>query len=338
MNIEDLPVYAYFQLEDFGWEDVKELPGADEECLCDFEIMANGLVEDHFRNACKNLWPIISESYFKGISLGIDLLDMSGVMASYYHDYSKADTGSYGFSLSYDVLKEYLKARFDGSHVLSPLMKYMWEHEVIHMGDHKTITEFRFNLRSTDIRELFIHFLLSYRNEGIAELWYSLKGNSHFREPADARQKFLEDFSRFDAAPWEDLSMLRNNEWEIMHTYGFYSAGPWMILHVLTCTENKEMSALASSAIGKMMNGEIMEDNEIIDIIKEALKVSNDDFVKGIVKHGFESKPFIEQELIYKTASRIAKIDHPREIHEQDEEYNRVSSDLISFFKRNWEI
>ena len=30
MNAEELPVYAYFQLEDYGWDDVKELAGADE--------------------------------------------------------------------------------------------------------------------------------------------------------------------------------------------------------------------------------------------------------------------------------------------------------------------
>ncbi len=48
MTAEDLPVYSYFQLEDYGWDDVKDLPGADEDNLCDWDAMVCKVVEGDF--------------------------------------------------------------------------------------------------------------------------------------------------------------------------------------------------------------------------------------------------------------------------------------------------
>ena len=336
MKAEDLPVYAYFQLEDYGWDDVKELPGADEDNLCDWDAMVCRVVEGHFREACKNLWPLIEGKHFTGISLGIDLIGMVGGMASYYHDHSKEDTGSYGFAVSYDVLKEYLTANLDSNHVVSQHVQFMWEHEVIHMGDHRNLTEFRFNLRSTDVREFLIHYLLSYRNEGIADLWFYMNGHGSVKDPEVARQKFREDIHRFESMPWEEESVLKKNEYESMATYLFYSVGPWMVLHALSCSHNEGISSLARSIAGRIIRDEAIPREDMIGLIMEAVKISNEDFIMSLTKPGLDGKPFIETGIIEQLAHRLGKISHKREIHPEDEEYNRVNDNLMKFYNKIW--
>ncbi len=52
------------------------------------------------------------------------------------------------------------------------------------------------------MREFLIHYLLSFRNEGIADLWFYMNGHGPVKDPEVARQKFREDIQRFDSMPW----------------------------------------------------------------------------------------------------------------------------------------
>jgi hypothetical protein len=61
MTVEELPVYAYFQLEDYGWDEFKELHGADEDCIGDWDEIARNVV------VCRN-WIILGIFYWIGLS------------------------------------------------------------------------------------------------------------------------------------------------------------------------------------------------------------------------------------------------------------------------------
>ena len=175
MTVEELPVQAYVQCEDWDWEDIKDFPGADEDYLVEFEAEVIRLVESYFRQACARLWPLIREKHFRSVSIGVDMIGLERGLAGYYHIASREGPGDYGFSVSDKVIKEYLKARYDQNYLPDSRIRHTWEHEVIHMTDHRFLTEYKFNIQSTDVREFLIHFLLSFRNEGIAELWSCLK-------------------------------------------------------------------------------------------------------------------------------------------------------------------
>jgi hypothetical protein len=336
MKIEDLPIYPYIQLEDFGWDEVKDLPGAKEDELWEFEKLACTLAEKHFRRACKNLWPFLEHTGFKSISIGIDVIGIESSMAGYYHNFSDEGKGNYGFVLSYDILEQYLNYQLGNVKELRPVTKYMWEHELIHLLDHKNLTEFKFANRSTDVREFLVHYLLSYRNEGIADLYYFLNNGPDVKNLDRARGIFIEDISCFSAVEWEHYEIIKEKEWEMMQTYHFYSIGPWIILHILTCPEYKNSLPAAAEVITKLHRGESIENETILKIIKSALQISNEDFIECISKPGYDREAFFAGNELSRLADRLNKIKHPRVINENNDEYTGVNEDIITFYDRTW--
>jgi hypothetical protein len=336
MTVEELPVYAYFQLEDYVWDDVKELPGADEDCICDWDEIARNVVEGHFREACKNLWPILEFRSFKSITIGIDIIGTGQKMAGYYHNYSDAETGNYGFSVSYDVLEEYLKEHFDKKAALRPVTKYMWEHELIHLADHRNLIEFKYHSDSTDVREYFIHYLLKYREEGTADLYFVMKNHGSITDPETAMQKIMDDLKELEKMPWENPDTIKSLEMQLLSLNLFYTAGPWMVLHVLSCPGNPVMTPLAEEAARKIQKCENVEKDVIVRIIQKALLISNEDFIRYLTLPGLDGKVFIEPGPIEQLAYRLGKINHEREIHPEDEEYNIVNKKLTDFYRKMW--
>lgn len=291
--MEELPISVYFQLEDFGWDEVKDLPGADEDFLCDFEDIACRLVEEHFRKACENLAPFLEKIKFNSISIGIDVIGIGSGIASYYHEMSDAEKGNYGFHISAEVLAEYLKKHYDSSYEIRPVTNYTWEHELIHLLDHKNLTEFRYANRSTDVREFLVHYLLSFRNEGIADLYHFLLNDRPVKSKEEARSKFLEDISRVESYDWENNDTIKENEWKLMQTYLFYSVGPWMILHILSCPEYKNMTPLAREVFNIIENEQEVDKYTKSEIIKHSILISNEDFIQFLSEPGLDGKCFI---------------------------------------------
>ena len=336
MKREDLPIYPYIQLEGFGWDEVKDLPGAKEDELWEFEELACTLAEKHFRRACKNLWPFLEKLGFESISIGIDVIGMESGMAGYYHNFSDDGAGNYGFVLAYDTLEEYLNYDLGNVKELKPVTRYMWEHELTHLLDHKNITSFKFANRSTDVREFLVHYLLSYRNEGIADLYYFLNNGPDVKDMDTARLEFFDDIRRFSSVEWEDYEIIKKMEWEMMQTYRFYSIGPWMILHILSCPEYGHNLQFASEVILKIHKGETIDIETILKIIQSALQISNEDFIECISKPGHDGEAFVAGNELSKLAGRLRNIKHPRVIHEDNEEYTGVNEAIITFYDRIW--
>ncbi len=336
MTDKELPVHAYLQLEDFDWEDVNDLPGAEKDCLGDFAEMTINVVVGHFRNACENLWPLLEGIQFQSISIGIDVVGLERGMAGYYHEASERNDGHYGFSVSRNVLKEYLSHHLDQNISLSIHTSHMWEHEIIHMCDHKNLVEFRYNKSSTDVREFLIQFLLSFRNEGLADLLYLMTGNCIIKSLDEAQTGFRKAIARFNAIEWEDGSLIRQRQYEVMQTYDFYSIGPWAILHVLSHPGYRGLTPRVNSDVRNMTNGKIPEGNQMVELVRDALKITNYDFIRLITEPGINGMPFIEKSILNCLASRLSAIKHPREIAVTDGEYNRANADLTNFFYRLW--
>ena len=55
-----------------------------------------------------------------------------------------------------------------------------------------------------------------------------------------------------------------------------------------------------------------------------------------LTKSGLDGKLFIATGIIEQLALRLGKISHKREIHPEDEEYNRVNDSLVKFFNKIW--
>jgi len=298
MTADELPIDAYFRFEDYTWDDICHLPGVSRDEIGEWDCIARKVVEDRFRDACRNLWPLIEGLNFRSVSIGIDLLGMEPGAAGYYHNDSIAEKGVYGFYVSAEVFEAYLKSHFGKNYELSPHKRYMWEHELIHLCDHKSITEFRYSSLSTDIREFLIHYLLSFRNEGIANLYFAMQGHNDVQDPETARQIFLCGIQNFEAARWEDESIIRQKEQEVMTTHDFYSVGPWLILHALSCADCQITTPLAGSVAGRIIAGEAVAYDDIMEVISHALKITNGDFIRCLTKPGLDDKPFIEGSIL----------------------------------------
>ena len=74
----------------------------------------------------------------------------------------------------------------------------------------------------------------------------------------------------------------------------------------------------------------------MISLIMEAVKITNEDFIMTLTKPGLDGKPFIGTGIIEQLAHRLGKISHKREIHPEDEEYNRVNDSLVKFYNKIW--
>jgi len=159
-----------------------------------------------------------------------------------------------------------------------------------------------------------------------------MQGHNDVQDPETARQIFLCGIQNFEAARWEDESIIRQKEQEVMTTHDFYSVGPWLILHALSCADCQITTPLAGSVAGRIIAGEAVAYDDIMEVISHALKITNGDFIRCLTKPGLDDKPFIEGSILCDLSGRIVKINHKRVIHEEDDEYDRVNAELADFF------
>jgi hypothetical protein len=332
MTADNLPIDIYFRPRNYTWDEMCDLPGANKDCIIDWDYEVRTIVKGRFRDACRNLWPLIEGLNFRSITIVLDLIGMEHGDIGYYPYDSSEEKGSYVFYASYDFLEAYLRNHFEESYEL----RYIWEHELIHLCDHRNITEFKYYNLSTDVREFLIHYLLSFRNEGLADLYFTMLGHNDIMGPETARQKFLAGIRKFEAVRWEDESIIKQKEYEFMSENGFYDLGPWMVLHVLSCPGYKGYTSQAASVAGHISSGEPVANEVMLEILSKSIRITNDDFAGYLSEPGLDGKPFIEKEILDQLAARIGKIRHKRTIPEDDEAYNRENSLLIGFFERHW--
>ena len=330
----ELPISIYFMLEGIDNSIIADFPGKYDSDSCDFEDLSGDLVYKYFTLACDHLMPLLEGVKFNSLSIGIDVLGFGPGQAGYYHTLSDNESGYYGFSVSPELLSEYLKDYWEEDYQLPAHYAHMWEHELIHLLDHSQLKEILFNESSTDRRELFIHYLLKFRNEGIANIFELCHGRLITPEIESAVEKFKEIIIKVEELDWEnhiDFPVLKN---QLLSNSLCYSIGPWMVLNAICLSEDEIISQKALDWKTRIENKEVIPDAEIMEMIELGIQISNDDFLDSLTAMGKKGIQFIPSETFYVLTERISRIKDKRTIPMDDEKYNGYLEKIIGLFER----
>lgn len=301
MKIEDLKIWAYLAPHpldedgDFEPEFIEWLPGFinedDEEegtiALFREENITlykkiEDLTEKHFRKAINTMWPLLSNIYIHSIQIAIDVSGILGSTntsaAAYLYDKSNILKGKYVFQLDMSLLETYLKYDLENSE-LPFSQNSIWEHEIIHLLDHKNILTASIYKQSTSPFENFKYYLLKFREEGIADLYYELHAKSKISNIDDAISEFLKIVTEKKASI--DFSKPTNDKFqkELFDGNDFYRLGPWIILDMLKKFEGMWHEELINECLNKISNKEHVEIDKIIEVIKIALRIDPRSFL-----------------------------------------------------------
>lgn len=137
--MDDIPLDVFFSDESFSDVQIPGFPGINfqdpEECEM-FKVMSIELVIKHFKNGCKTIFPLKKDQRFESILIAINMSEPKRpFLAGYGHAFSNSRSKVYGFQISRELLKEYYRELIDKNFVIDPLMRYVWEHEMVHITE-----------------------------------------------------------------------------------------------------------------------------------------------------------------------------------------------------------
>lgn len=240
------------------------------------------LTEQYFKDSVKTMWPLLSEFYINSMQVAIDISGMMGStntsLAGYLYHRSNLIKGNYVFQLDLNLLLTYLK-KDEKNEALDFHEKSIWEHELIHLIDHSAITVASIYMNSKSPFENFKYYLIKYREEGIADLYYVLNGHTKISNVQEAIEKFKDaainrkkelDFSI------QTTDKIRTRLYEGMD---FYYIGPWLILEILREMEaNWEMDTI-TSCIETISKKEAVPLETILEVVKKAILIEPTSFL-----------------------------------------------------------
>ena len=314
MITEDLPVSVYFMTdpEDLEYEIIEDFPGnydeEDPNSKCFFNTSLE-VCRAHFMNACLKMEPFLKDRHFSSLTVGIDILGVYSSIASYYFSLSSSLEEKYHFMASRGLLYTYLKNYWEPDFELSSYDRYIWEHEIIHMLDHENIVNEKFSFES-GLKEYWIKLLLSYRNEGVADLLFTLKGFNPIDSMAVALRKFQDDIRAFHEINWAAKGYLNSWEQQLQNVSHIYSVGPWMILHTFSLSDDKYLKDLAESSVSFLGKGVALDDQTAFELIRYALKLDNDQFISCLTIPGENGNAFLDSSLVNKL-NQLLEINQP---------------------------
>ena len=237
---------------------------------------------EHFRKGLNNLWPLLNEHMIDHMQIAIDLtgiISSKSSLAGYNFDRSSPAKGKYVFHLDQGLMVKYVEV-LNNLSTLGFRTSTTWEHELIHLLDHWEIVKSSTYRESNSIDENFKHFLMKYREEGIAELYFLLNGGyddvKSIDEAKDAFRNHVKQTREKIVASELNNEKLRN---EIFSGFEFYEVGPWLILDMLKTFEGGWQSENIEQAIHKICSKEVIEKEKILDIIKIALRIKSNEFL-----------------------------------------------------------
>lgn len=333
MNIDNLSVSTIITLEAYSLDDIKEFEGDWENDDIFFEEIVYNVVAKHVMSAVRNLEPLLCNRIINHISVGVDILGIEPGVAGFYYAFSDVEAGSYGFNIGGYMVNEYLKAYWNKEYELDTNIAFVWEHELTHLLDQHSLEEFKFCNNSTDVREFFMHYLLKYRNEGIAELYPMLKKPETIVNIEMAKERFAKELARINGLAWDDKNGVEEVKKSLLDHTLYYTVGPWMILHILANSETVEIRSCAVAICDKISRSEAIENAEILKLIEYALAINNAQFIRALTKPGLDGKVFVEVEHFRQLTYRLASIEPTAAMENIDNdaaaEYNKV----IRFFE-----
>jgi hypothetical protein len=243
------------------------------------------ITEKHFRKGLENIWPLLNDHVLVRMSIAIDILGLLSSktsLAGYNFEYSKPEKGKYTFHLDSNLLAKYVQ-ELNGNDVLDLKDSFTWEHEIIHLLDHWEIIRSSIYQLSDSLQENFKYSILKYREEGIAELYYFLKGGSgDITSLKEAKKLFVQKIEEnLQLIESKDLTNGQLRE-KLYSGYSFYALGPWLILDMLKSFEGGWNENKIHSIFDKIENKYIISEEEIIDIIQVALRIKCDEFIEYV--------------------------------------------------------
>jgi hypothetical protein len=246
------------------------------------------LTEQYFKESVNNMWPLLSEIYIHSMQVAIDISGMLGStntsLAGYLFKRSNQQKGKYVFQLDLNLLSTYLKKE-QNQIPLDFNEKSTWDHELIHLLDHYSITAAHLYKFSTSPHENFKYCLIKYREEGIADLYYVLHGHTEIKNAEEAIGLFKEDViirkKEIDfSVPSND-----NTRSQLYQGINFYKYGPWLILEILREIEMNWDDDIVAKCIETISRNEPVPLETILEVIKRSLKIGPEDFLHSIEKY-----------------------------------------------------
>ena len=300
-SIEDLSVFAYLTPspydEDGYFEEewISWLPGylseATEDGAPSYYRDENMALLDRietyaaqsFKLALARMWPLLEGIYIQQIQIAIDFTNYQGTnsLAGYDLQRSNPAKGCYVFHLDQQLLLRYLSHLQDKESI--GLNMNIWEHELIHLLDHWQLVHSAAFANSELPANNLEHYLLKFREEGLANLFDLLDGKlTKFTSIAQAKDRF---FARYAIAR-ESLGSLETSTQQERNTlysgYDFYEVGPWLILEMLQelffVFETPGVAHLEE----KIAAGNVISDYVKLEIIKLAFLIDNSWFLSRI--------------------------------------------------------
>ncbi len=309
MTLEDIPISFSFTPGDTDSPLIAEYRGTFKERSLEnqsFEEFLTGLVKKRFLRACQRMMPLLEPFPISSIQVKLNISSsVSSTLATYEYGKSVTAAGKYFFTAESALIIQYLVNYLDENIPLCPDACYTWEHELIHMLDHSYNPKLEYNQQRPDVTEVLVDFILSFRSEGIAELFFFMKNHSQYRSIKAARTMFLRKMEFLRNQPWDNPRFARVASQVIKGDHNLYSIGTWMVLHVLGCKAYRHMTTEAALVAGKIKKRQEMTDQEIISMIRQALDIDNYSFIDCLTKPGPDVKPFVEYEEMYDLARSV---------------------------------
>jgi hypothetical protein len=266
----------------FHEDDLKWIPGFDdtddadglgvafnENNLALYDSIAQ-LTMQKVEAAFGNLSVLFNEHIIKDIFVRIDLYGLSGsdtALAGYNYNASRPHAGAYQFTADKLLLEKYiLNEQFNSSDKFC----YTWEHEFLHMLDYRLLEKTAVFRESKLDDDQFKCYLLKYREEGFAELYYLLHGNyDTINSVEQAQNKFLSLVNKVNDFRAEHLVVPRG----VYDCYDFYSVGPWLLLDMLRYFEGMFHQEMIDEAIETIKQKKAVDKEKIFEIITIALRI-----------------------------------------------------------------
>ena len=297
MEITQLPIAAYLvpdPLDEYNstepewleWipgfnKDTEEDPVYDEGNIERYEEIEK-MVQDHFRNALENLWPLLNKIHFKSLQIAIDYSNMINcsdrTLAAFHYDRSKMTEGVYVFTMHGQLLHFYLNHKYKNED-LDFFKASIWEHEIIHLLDHTKILMSCLWGSSEIASENYKYYILKFREEGLADLYYLLNGHRNINTLAEAKILFIEKVNLCKNRLELLTETSKETRDEIFSGRDFYDIGPWLILDLIKSLGADFYEEIVNDCINKTENGIAVEKEKIIEVLKIALSLNIEDFL-----------------------------------------------------------
>lgn len=243
-------------------------------------------IAEFARAAVIRFWPILKDFDLRKIVILIEYIEeKSGtILTAYDYSNSNPDIGAYCFYVYKPLFIAYANYINKSIDVLP--YKNIWEYGLVHMLDHSEIVKSQSLRYSTLPANNYKHYILRYREAGIANLLDFLDGEldidySIFFAKLDFSASCRDIKGKLDYVV-ETTEELCD---EIYESPYFYTIGPWLILDMLRDRLKINDHIQIDEVVMKVRKGHQISEDLTLIILKNALCITNDIFYSNALEY-----------------------------------------------------